>query len=112
MSIKSIINQKREWNAFKRSVKLLPDDYQFVYKEMQKYIFKTATLNEEQAIELFTEIVKLFEQASYDGKHVLEVTGRDVAGFCDSLTVDYGSYMDAVQVEIEESIKKALKKVK
>lgn len=112
MSIKSIIKQKREWNQFKRSVKLLPDDYQFVYKQMQKYIFKTVNLNEEQAIELFTEIIKLFEQANYDGKHVLEVTGRDVASFCDSLTADYDNYMDEIQTEIEESIKQALSKQK
>ncbi len=112
MSIKSIIKQKREWNQFKRSVKLLPDDYQFVYKQMQKYIFKTVNLNEEQIIELFTEIIQLFEQASYDGKHVLDVTGRDVAGFCDNLTADYDSYMDDIQAEIEASIIQALSKHK
>ncbi len=110
MGLKTIIAQKREWNAFKRSVKNLPEDYQFVYHEMEKYIFKTTVLNEAQIIELFTDLIKLFEQASYDGKHVLDVTGHDVADFCDRLTADYPTYEDAVKEDVEAAIRKAINK--
>ncbi len=110
MGLKTMIAQKREWKAFKRSVKNLPEDYQFVYHQMEKYIFKTTILNEEQIIEVFTDLIKLFEQASYDGKDVLDVTGDDVADFCDRLTADYPSYNDVVKADVEVAINKSIEK--
>ena len=38
MSIQDIIEGKREWRAHMARVKALPEDYQIVYKEIQKYI--------------------------------------------------------------------------
>jgi len=40
MSIQEIIEGKREWKAHMNRVKALPQDYQIVYKEIQKYLFK------------------------------------------------------------------------
>lgn len=103
---------KRQWKTLKRRVKAMPTDYQYVYKEMQKYIFKTVELDNEQCIALFTEIIELFEEGVSAHKHVLTITSQDVAGFCDSLTEDYSNYYDQVQAEVEASIKKALSKQK
>jgi DNA-binding ferritin-like protein (Dps family) len=40
MSVKDIIEGKKEWRAHKARVKALPQDYQLVYNEIQKYFFK------------------------------------------------------------------------
>ena len=40
MRIQDIIEGKKEWRAHMARVKALPQDYQIVYKEIQKYLFK------------------------------------------------------------------------
>ncbi|WOO87927.1 DUF1048 domain-containing protein [Mollicutes bacterium LVI A0039] len=92
MSLKTMIEEKKAWNDLGKRVKKLPNDYQIVYKEMQTYLFKVATLDESQMMELYTGIVELFEYGAIVEKEVLEVTGKDVAAFCDELIVGLPSY--------------------
>lgn len=45
MSIQDIIEGKREWRAHIARVKALPQDYQIVYREIQKYLFKVGPVD-------------------------------------------------------------------
>jgi DNA-binding ferritin-like protein (Dps family) len=85
MNLKDIIQGKMEWRAHVARVKALPNDYQIVYKEIQKYLFKVGPTDLKNGMGLLSGIVDLFEEGAARGKGVLEVTGRDVAAFCDSL---------------------------
>ena len=85
MSIQDIIEGKKEWRAHMARVKTLPQDYQIVYKEIQKYLFKGGSGELTDGMALFSGIVDLFEEGAALEKGVLEVTGRDVAAFCDDL---------------------------
>lgn len=85
MNIKEIIEEKKEWKAHMARVKALPKDYQIVYKEIQKYIFKVGTVEAKDIMDLLLGIVDFFEEGAALGKEVLEVTGSDVAAFCDDL---------------------------
>ena len=87
MSIKDIIEGKKEWRAHMARVKALPQDYQIVYKEIQKYLFKGGA-GELTDGTVLSGIVDLFEESAAFGKGVLEVTGSDVAAFCDDLFRD------------------------
>ncbi len=62
-------------------VKALPQDYQIVYKEIQKHLFKVGPVLLTAGTDLRSGIVDLFELGAVLGKGVLEVTGRDVAAF-------------------------------
>lgn len=66
-------------------VKALPKDYRIVYKEIQKYIFKIGSVNPTDGISQLSGILDIFEEGVTQGKSVLEVTGSDVADFCDKL---------------------------
>jgi DNA-binding ferritin-like protein (Dps family) len=88
MSIKEIIEGKKEWRAHVSRVKALPQDYQIVYKEIQKYLFKVSPFEQNEGIGLLSEILSFFEEGAAAGKGVLEVTGTDVAAFCDDLVKD------------------------
>lgn len=112
MSIKTMLAEKQEWRNLEKRVKAMTADYQFVYKQMKTYIFKVTILDSQQMFELFEEIITLFEQGTENGLDVLDITGRDVATFCDQLTIDKQSHLDSVQREVEESIRQALLKVK
>ncbi|MFZ4453568.1 DUF1048 domain-containing protein [Salibacterium aidingense] len=85
MSIKEIIEGKKEWKAHVSRVKALPPDYQIVYKEIQKYLFKVGSVELNEGIGLLSEFLSFFEEGAAAEKRVLEVTGTDVAAFSDAL---------------------------
>lgn len=110
MNIKGIIEEKKEWRAHVARVKALPKDYQIVYREIQKYIFKVGTVESKDSIDLLTGIVDFFEEGAALGKEVLEVTGSDVAAFCDDLMKDLKTYADIYQEHVNKEVSKANKK--
>jgi DNA-binding ferritin-like protein (Dps family) len=84
VGIQDIIEGKRQWRAHMARVKALPPDYQVVYREIQRYLFKVGTGSPEG--HLLSEIVDFFEEGVAGGKGVLELIGNDVAAFCDDLS--------------------------
>lgn len=102
MSIQDIIQGRKEWRALVERVKALPKDYQIVYKEIQKYYIKVGPVELNQGTELLSGIVGLFEEGAASGKGVLEVTGSDVAAFCDELIKDSKTYADLYQEYLDQ----------
>jgi DNA-binding ferritin-like protein (Dps family) len=84
VSIQDIIEGKKQWRAHMARVKALPPDYQIVYKEMQRYLFKVGPIELSQG-HLLSGIVDFFEEGAASGQGVLELIGSDVAAFCDDL---------------------------
>ncbi|MFE9097776.1 DUF1048 domain-containing protein [Streptomyces sp. NPDC007264] len=99
MSIQDIIEGKKQWRAHVARVKALPPDYQIVYKEMQKYLFKVGPVSLPDG-PLLPGIVDFFEEGVAAGKGVVELIGTDVAAFCDDLVKDSPTYADVYQASI------------
>jgi DNA-binding ferritin-like protein (Dps family) len=96
MGIRDIIEGKKEWRAHKARVEALPPDYRIVYKEIQKYLFKVGPVDLTGG-NLLSGILEFFEEGAASGKGVMEVTGDDVAAFCDDLIKDSPTYADIYQ---------------
>lgn len=115
MSLRDLIKAKKEWRRHMERVKSLPKDYQIVYKEIQKYLFKVGPIELSEGT-LLSEIVDFFEEGASLGKGVLEVTGDDVATFCDELIKDsktyQNSYLESVNKDINKAIKESVNKMK
>ncbi|NIK72092.1 DUF1048 domain-containing protein [Paenibacillus sp. BK720] len=109
MRIQDIIQGKKEWRAHVARVKALPHDYQIVYKEMQKYFFKVGPVELTEGTGMLSGIVDLFEEGAARGKGALEVTGKDVAAFCDDLIKDSKTYADLYQESIDKKGNKTKK---
>ena len=99
MGIQDIIEGKKQWRAHVARVKALPPDYQIVYKEMQRYLFKVGPVDLPDG-PLLSGIVDFFEEGVAAGKGVLELIGDDVAAFCDDLVKDSRTYADIYQESI------------
>jgi DNA-binding ferritin-like protein (Dps family) len=116
MKIREIMEGKKEWRAHKARIEALPKDYQVVYKEIQRYLFKVGPVELVDGLGLLSGIVDLFEEGVASQKSVLEVTGRDVARFCDELLKGSKTYADmyleSVNQTMKKSIDKAMKKTK
>jgi DNA-binding ferritin-like protein (Dps family) len=110
MTIRDIIEGKKEWRKHKAQVKALPRDYRIVYKEIQKYLFKVGPVELTEGTGLLSGIADLFEEGAASGKSVLEVTGKDVAAFCDNLIKDSKTYVDIYQESANREVSKAMKK--
>jgi DNA-binding ferritin-like protein (Dps family) len=87
VGIQGVIEGKKQWRAHMARVKALPPDYQIVYKQIQKYLFKVGTIELPDGC-LLSGIVDFFAEGAADGKRVLELIGNDVAAFCDDLVKD------------------------
>jgi DNA-binding ferritin-like protein (Dps family) len=111
MRIRDIIDDKKKWRAHVARVKALPQDYQIVYKEIQKYLFKVGPVQLVEGTGLLSGIVDLFEEGVAGGKSVLEVTGSDVAAFCDDLIKGSKTYADIYQEAVNQKVSKAMEKV-
>ncbi|WP_270228162.1 DUF1048 domain-containing protein [Lactococcus garvieae] len=81
MKFKEIIEEKKEWYALQNAVKKLPEDYGIVYKEIQRYFFKIGVSD----LQVLGELLAIFEEGVKRNQAVLDVTGKDVAAFSDSL---------------------------
>jgi DNA-binding ferritin-like protein (Dps family) len=84
VGIRDTIEGKKQWRAHMARVKAFPPDYQIVYKEIQRYLFKVGPVQLPDG-RLLSGIVDFFEEGVAAGKGVLELIGNDVASFCDDL---------------------------
>jgi DNA-binding ferritin-like protein (Dps family) len=96
VGIQDIIEGKRQFRAHMARVKALPPDYQIVYKEIQRYLFKVGPIDVADG-RLLSGIVDFFEEGVADDKGVLELIGNDVAAFCDDLVKDSRACADITQ---------------
>lgn len=104
MGIQDIIKGKKEWRAHTKRVKALPKDYRIVYEEIQKYFYKVGPAELMEGIDLLVGIVDLFEEGVLSGKKVLEVTGRDVATFCDDLIEESQTNTAKCQEVVDQAV--------
>jgi DNA-binding ferritin-like protein (Dps family) len=54
-----------------------------VYGEMKRYLFRFTSGDGRDTMAVLEDVLDLFETSAAEGKRVLEVTGEDVAAFCD-----------------------------
>lgn len=101
--------EKKEWYATEARSKKLPREYRIVYEEIKQYIWKGAG---PASIDIFKGLVELFEDAAASGRKVLEITGDDVAAFCDELLRDEKSYIDQLGESLNQRVANTLSKSK
>lgn len=109
MGIQDMIEGKKEWRAHMARIKALPEDYQIVYHEIQKYLFKVGPYELNEGIDLLSGIASLFEEGAAAGKNVLEMTGKDAAAFCDDLIKDSKTYADDCQESMDAKVYPSIK---
>lgn len=77
------LEEKRAYRRFMRRVNALPKDYRFAFKKMQSYLYNVDLTGCGMAV--FTDLLDLLEASAARNTPVLQVTGGDVAAFCDQL---------------------------
>jgi DNA-binding ferritin-like protein (Dps family) len=78
-----VLGDKQEWRVMEARADALPRDYRIVYGEIKPYLFRFTSGDGTDTMVVLQELLALFETSAAEGKTALEVTGEDVAAFCD-----------------------------
>ena len=105
--LKKILGDKKEWKAMEARAKTLPKDYRVVYGEINHYIWKSSA---KDPIGILRGLLELFEEGAANGRAALEITGKDVAAFCDELTGPRKTYVDKWREDLNQGVSKKLDK--
>jgi DNA-binding ferritin-like protein (Dps family) len=92
--IKKIVGDKKEYRDQMARAETLPEDYRFVFKKIHGYIWRFAGGDGSDMLKTQRELIDLFEIGAADGRNVLDITGVDVAGFCNDLLRDTKKWTD------------------
>jgi DNA-binding ferritin-like protein (Dps family) len=108
--IKTIFGDKKEWHAMEARAKALPEEYRFVYRKIQHYMWNYSAGSGMDMTGIFKDLLGLFEEGAAEGKSVLEITGEDVASFCDDLLRNARTYTENWREALNRDIQKKLGK--
>jgi DNA-binding ferritin-like protein (Dps family) len=91
---KKIMEGKREYKEQMARVEALPEDYRFVFKKIQGVTWMRTGGDGMAALKIQYDLIDLLEEGAADRKHILDITGDDVAAFCDELLRDVEKWED------------------
>jgi DNA-binding ferritin-like protein (Dps family) len=103
-------SEKKEYRQMMARVKKLPEEYQFVYERIQWYTWQFAGGDGMDMLKIHYDLIDLFETGVADGKRVLEITGEDVAAFCDELLKNTKTYTEDWRVKLNRDVREKLGK--
>lgn len=97
------MNEKKKYRENEKRAKALPTEYSEAYNEIKHYLWNTSGI---LTIEPLVSLVDMLEEAAADGKHVIDVTGSDVAAFADDLVRGESSYKDQQRKKLNDKLNK------
>jgi DNA-binding ferritin-like protein (Dps family) len=103
------LEQKKEWKEVQARAKALPEEYRTVFDEIKNYIWQGGAMVSNPT-NLFKHLVDMFEEGAAAGKHVLDVTGDDVAAFVRELVRGEKTYVDTLHEKLNHTIAEKIKK--
>jgi DNA-binding ferritin-like protein (Dps family) len=103
-----VVGDKKEWRSMEARAAALPRDYQVVYREMKQYMFRFTSGDGMDVVAVLKDVLDLFETGAADGKGVLDVTGEDVAAFCDERLRGTPSFADRWRTSLNRDVAKQL----
>lgn len=101
------LREKKEYKKNEARAKALPAEYAEAYKEIRNYLFQTSGI---LTFEPLKALVDMLEEAAAEGRHVIDITGPDVAAFADELVKGEKSYFDQQRKKLNRHIAKKLGK--
>ena len=84
-NFRHIAREKRKYKQQEQRVEALPEDYRYVYRQIQQYMWSNSGGSGMDMLPIFADLLELFETGVAEGKSVWDFTGEDVAAFCDEL---------------------------
>ena len=107
--LKKLVGDKKEWRGMEARAAALPRDYRVLYSEIKKYMWKFSAGSGMDTVAILKDLLGLFETGAADGRRALEVTGEDVAAFCDELLRNANTYTGKWHEALNRDVLKKLR---
>ncbi len=103
------LEEKKEYKQFMMRVDALPKEYSYAFKKIRQYMYSVGSPNGDITIftnmEMFTNLVDLFELSAAEGKSVLDVIGNDVGKFSDEFMRASAGNAETLREKLNREIK-------
>jgi DNA-binding ferritin-like protein (Dps family) len=99
-----IAGDKKEWRAMEARAKGLPRDYRVVYDATKSYLWKFTSGDGKDVVIVLKDVLAIFESSAADGRNVRDVTGGDVAAFCDGRLRQTPSYQGTWRTSLNREV--------
>ncbi len=106
-----LIGDRKEWKRMEARANALPRDYRIVYGEMKSYLWRFTAGDGMDIVAILADVLAEFEAAATDGKRALDVTGEDVAAYCDARLGEanpFDRYLEKWRDSLNQDVKKQL----
>ena len=106
-----LIGDRKEWKRMEARAHALPRDYRVVYSEMKSYMWRFTASDGMDIVAILADVLADFEAAASHGKPALEVTGDDVAAYCNRRLGDaepHDRYLEKWRTALNEKVKQQL----
>ncbi len=77
------LDEKKAYRQVMKRADALPEDYRFAFKKIQHYLYYFGEVG--CSLDLYSDLIDLFEESAAQGKQVLDVVGEDVSAFSEQL---------------------------
>jgi len=105
----SMREAKREYKALVKRTKEMPYEYRFTFKKIMGYMYTVGLgIDVNEILLILSGMVELFEDGVAEGKGVIEVTGEDIAAFCDELMRDAKKYSFSYAGRLNRKVSKVV----
>lgn len=102
------LDDKREYKQMMKRVDELPKEYNYAFKKIQKYMYTVGVPGCDMKVftdmNMFVDLVDLFEVSASDGREVIDVIGRDVGKFCDEFMSAYTTNSETLREKLNKEI--------
>ena len=102
--LKKLLGDKQDWKRMEARAQALPSDYRIVYVELQQYMWRFTAGDGMDIIAILKNVLDLFETGAAEGRRVLDLTGPDVASFCDELLRSASTYTENWREELNRTV--------
>ena len=104
------LDQKREYRQAKARMKQLPSNYRAACEAVERYLMYAGGISRgDVLVEMYGDLVDLFEQSAAAGTPIRAIVGDDPVGFVDDFVANYaeGSWISKERQRLNDAIDQA-----
>jgi DNA-binding ferritin-like protein (Dps family) len=83
--------EKKRWKHYRARVAALPGGYRTAVEAIERYLMRAGAQGHDASVQIWEDLVDLFEQAAADGTSIHDIVGDDPVGFADTFSANYGT---------------------
>lgn len=99
--------EKAEYKEAKKRIEALPEDYKFIFKQIEEYMWTFSDNTGEKMLDAMYDLIAMFEEGVANGSDVFDLTGNDVGEFADGIVKEVANtWIEARKRKLNTKVRK------